>query len=90
MRTAVLSLAFDHLGAHAAVSSARVDNVASLGVSRSIGYLDNGISEVRQPSSPTGRCTLQHVRLTRESWLASSLGARVAVSGVADGAAWFG
>jgi len=90
MRTAVLGLAFDHLGALTAVSSARADNAASLGVSRSIGYRDNGISEVRQPSSPTGRCTLQHVRLAREDWLAGGLGARVTVGGLAGCAAWFG
>jgi RimJ/RimL family protein N-acetyltransferase len=34
MRMAVLGLAFDHLGAVAAVTSAEPDNVASLGVSR--------------------------------------------------------
>ncbi|MHB1930423.1 MAG: GNAT family N-acetyltransferase, partial [Acidimicrobiales bacterium] len=55
IRTGVLSLAFDHLGAEAAVSSAREDNVASLGVSRRLGYKDNGISRTR---SPTGPCAL--------------------------------
>lgn len=44
MRTAVLSLAFDHLHALAAVTSARTDNGASLGVSRRVGYRDNGVS----------------------------------------------
>jgi RimJ/RimL family protein N-acetyltransferase len=34
MRTAILGLAFDHLGAVAAISSARVDNAPSLAVSR--------------------------------------------------------
>ena len=38
MRRAVLSLAFDHLGARAAITSAWHDNHASLGVSRSLGY----------------------------------------------------
>lgn len=42
MRAAVLHLAFDQLGAVAAVSSAWHDNHASLGVSRSLGYVDNG------------------------------------------------
>ncbi|MBA2553338.1 MAG: GNAT family N-acetyltransferase [Geodermatophilaceae bacterium] len=42
MRAAVLHLAFAELGAVAAVTSAWHDNHASLGVSRSLGYLDNG------------------------------------------------
>ena len=42
MRTAVLALAFDHLDAIAAVSSARLDNAPSLAVSRRLGYADNG------------------------------------------------
>ena len=43
MRAAVLQLAFAGLGAHFAVSSAWHDNHASLGVSRSLGYVENGI-----------------------------------------------
>jgi RimJ/RimL family protein N-acetyltransferase len=43
MRAAVLVLAFEHLGATAAVTEAWSDNAASLGVSRSLGYVDNGI-----------------------------------------------
>jgi RimJ/RimL family protein N-acetyltransferase len=42
MRAAVLALAFDHLGAVQARTSAYVDNAASLGVSRSLGYADDG------------------------------------------------
>ena len=42
MRSAVLSLAFDGLGARAAESSAFLDNLASSGVSRALGYADNG------------------------------------------------
>lgn len=42
MRSAVLHLAFAELGAMAAVTSAWHDNHASLGVSRSLGYIDNG------------------------------------------------
>ena len=38
MRAAALGLAFDHLGAVAAVTSAVLDNHASLGVSRRLGY----------------------------------------------------
>jgi len=43
MRAAVLSLAFDHLDAAYAVTEAWEDNAASLGVSRSLGYVDNGV-----------------------------------------------
>jgi len=42
MRAAVLSLAFDHLGAERAISGAWEWNESSLGVSRSLGYVDNG------------------------------------------------
>lgn len=42
MRTAVLALAFDHLGAAEATSGAFLDNPASLAVSRRLGYRDNG------------------------------------------------
>ncbi len=43
MRAAVLTLAFEHLGAVAAITEAWADNLASLGVSRSLGYVVNGI-----------------------------------------------
>ena len=42
MRTAVLHFAFETLGAVGASSGARVGNEASLGVSRSLGYVANG------------------------------------------------
>ena len=42
MRAAVLMLAFDHLGAQSATSGAFTDNPRSLGVSRALGYVDNG------------------------------------------------
>jgi len=42
MRAAVLAFAFDHLGAVQARSSAFADNEASLRVSRSLGYIDDG------------------------------------------------
>jgi RimJ/RimL family protein N-acetyltransferase len=87
MRTAVLGLAFDHLGAEAAVSSAVLDNAASLGVSHSIGYADNGLSFVRGPS---GVETLQHVWLTRGDWQSARLGDQVTVTGFAGCEPWFG
>ncbi len=85
MRTAVLALAFDHLGAVAAVSSARPDNAASLAVSRRLGYVDNGRSRT---NSPTGVTELHHVRLLAEAWRAA--GHRVEVEGVEPCLPWFG
>lgn len=87
MRTAVLAFAFDHLGALAAISSARKDNLASLGVSRRVGYEDNGLS---LNQSPTGLVELQHVRLTKERWDASGLSATVTTDGVAPCLPYFG
>jgi RimJ/RimL family protein N-acetyltransferase len=48
MRAAVLTLAFGALGARFAITSAWNDNHASLGVSRAIGYLDNGVTAHRR------------------------------------------
>lgn len=42
MRAAVLQLAFDGLGAQVAESGSYADNAASIAVTRSLGYLDNG------------------------------------------------
>jgi len=42
MREAILQLAFEGLGAEAATTGAFADNVASLGVTRSLGYAENG------------------------------------------------
>lgn len=42
MRRAVLHLAFEGLGADEALTEARADNAASLGVTRSLGYVENG------------------------------------------------
>ena len=85
MRTGVLALAFDHLGAEVAVSSAVLGNAPSLAVSRRLRYADNGFSRI---VTPTGPATLQHVRLTREVWAGS--GRSVQVEGVARCLPWFG
>lgn len=84
MRTAVLGLAFDHLGALAAITSATLDNQASLGVSRRIGYLDNGFGFVH---SRAGRVMLQHLRLPVENWTHSD---EVEAGGVDPCRPWFG
>lgn len=85
MRVGVLTLAFGHLAAEIAVSSAVLDNAPSLAVSRRLGYVDNGLS---RSNGPTGRIDLQHLRLTREAWLAG--GRTAEVSGVAPCLPWFG
>jgi RimJ/RimL family protein N-acetyltransferase len=87
MRIAILGFAFDHLGAQAAITSARFENAASLGVSRRIGYRNNGVSMSRSPSGP---CELQHMRLTRAQWRESSLGDSVLVTGLSGCALYFG
>jgi len=87
MRKAILGLAFDHLGALAAVSSARHDNGASLGVSRRIGYADNGVS---LNDSGNGLVELRHVRLTVQQWRAAGHGGEVTVEGLAPCLPWFG
>jgi RimJ/RimL family protein N-acetyltransferase len=84
MRIAVLGLAFDHLGAVAAITSAREDNHASLGVSRRVGYRDNGVSFVAERS---GRVLLQHLRLTAAEW---THGAEVEVLDLEPCGPWFG
>lgn len=85
MRTGVLALAFDHLGAEVAVSSARTDNAPSLAVSYRMGYVDNGLTRT---VTPTGPFELQHVRLTRAAWRAGGRSAEV--SGVEACLPWFG
>ncbi len=85
MRVGVLALAFDHLGAEVAVSSARTDNAPSLAVSSRMGYVDNGITRT---ITPTGPFELQHVRLTREAWREG--GRTAEVTGVEACLPWFG
>ena len=87
MRRAVLALAFDHLGAEAAITSAWHDNAASLGVSRSLGYRDNGVSSLARDG---GVDTLVHLRLTRADWLAAGGAPDVRVEGVEAARPLFG
>jgi RimJ/RimL family protein N-acetyltransferase len=78
MRQAVLSLAFDHLGAEVAESGAFLDNPASARVSTAIGYEPNGVSRV----APRGVARdMQRYRLTLETWRARPRPA-VAVEGL--------
>lgn len=87
MRMAKLGLAFDHLGARAAVTSARRDNAGSLGVSKRLGYRDNGVS---LNASGSGLVELAHMRLTTEEWRASDRRTQVHVTGLAACLPWFG
>lgn len=48
MRQAVCAFAFDHLEAVEVTSAAFVDNPASLGVSRKVGYHDNGVRRLQR------------------------------------------
>ncbi len=88
MRKAVLGLSFDHLGAVAAVSSAVVSNAASFGVSRRIGYAENGMGLLVVPGGTVAE--LRNLRLTVEAWRAAGHGGAVTVEGVAPCLPWFG
>ena len=87
MRAAVLALAFGALKAQFAITSAWTDNHASLGVSRALGYVDNGITAHRRGESAG---EMAHLRLTREAWLASSWPKQVTISGVEECLVYFG
>jgi RimJ/RimL family protein N-acetyltransferase len=66
-RIGLLTLAFDHLGAQAAVTEVFQDNHASQGVSRKLGYEPDGISrDARGPEVLVS----DRLRLTRDRWLA--------------------
>jgi RimJ/RimL family protein N-acetyltransferase len=69
MRAAALHLAFEGLGAERAVSSAFEDNTRSLGVSRALGYEDDGEQwHLRGTDEEPGRTV--RLRLTRARWKA--------------------
>lgn len=65
MRTAILSFAFDTLGAREALSGGFFDNETSLRVSRSLGYEDNGRRTVVRRGVPTG---LIDLRMDLAAW----------------------
>ena len=65
MRAAVLHLAFAGLGAREAISAAALDNAASLGVSRKLGYHDDGFEVHPLRGQPV---RFQRLRLRREEW----------------------
>ena len=65
MRAAAVHLAFAGLGADVAYSGAFEDNAASLGVSRSLGYTDNGDVVHDREGKPAREIRL---KLTRARW----------------------
>jgi RimJ/RimL family protein N-acetyltransferase len=67
MRQAVLALAFDHLGARFAETSAFLDNIASNRVSIGVGYEPNGFGELAPRGIPR---STQHFRMSLEAWRA--------------------
>jgi hypothetical protein len=71
MRAAVLHLAFAGLGAEFATTSAFTDNASSLGVSRKLGYLPDGIQRQVSQGRPA---VLQLLRLDRAGWEAHQRG----------------
>ena len=87
IRRAVLALAFDHLGAQAAITSAWHDNHASLGVSRSLGYRPNGESFLARGD---GVDTLVHLRMTLDDWRSAGGAHDVTATGVPEALPLFG
>jgi RimJ/RimL family protein N-acetyltransferase len=68
MRSAMLHLAFEGLGAVVAYSGAFFDNAASLATSRSLGYRENG----RQRELRRGEAAeIINLRLDRDDWFSS-------------------
>ena len=65
MRSAVLHLAFAGLGAEVAYSGAFDDNMASLAVSRSLGYVENGDRVHDREGTPAREIKF---KLTRTAW----------------------
>jgi RimJ/RimL family protein N-acetyltransferase len=65
MRAAVLGFAFDGLGARVAETSAFLDNGPSNGVTRALGYEENGLGSL----APQGVARVtQKFRMTAEGW----------------------
>lgn len=86
MREAVLALAFDGLGAEIAETEAFLDNARSAGVSRSLGYAENGLGRI----APEGIArTTQRFAMTAEAWRARPRGP-VAIEGLVACLALFG
>jgi len=67
MRAGILSFAFDHLGAVRADTEAFLDNARSTGVSRALGYVEDGLGQL----APQGVARpTQRFRITVAEWRA--------------------
>jgi len=67
MRAAVLAFGFDHLGAVRADTEAFLDNERSTGVSRALGYVEDGFGQY----APEGVArTTQRFRMSADAWRA--------------------
>jgi RimJ/RimL family protein N-acetyltransferase len=78
-RTALLSLAFDHLGGSDATTEVFQDNHASQGVSRKLGYQPDGISRDRRGEEVV---VSDRLRLTSARWAAHGSRVPVHVTGL--------
>lgn len=78
-RTALLTLAFDHLGATDATTGVFQDNHKSQGVSRKLGYLPDGISRERRGEDVV---VSDRLRLTVDRWLSNTQKVAVQVGGI--------
>jgi RimJ/RimL family protein N-acetyltransferase len=87
MRRAVLALAFDGLGAEVAETEAWHDNAASLGVSRALGYVDNGVGRHVRGD---GADDMPRLRMTRSRWHERHAGHGVRIEGLAPCRPFFG
>lgn len=82
MRAAALALAFDHLGADVAVSESFLDNAQSIGVSRSLGYEENGIGRHAPRGEPVDTVKWRLTRARFEELRAGTTYPAVEVAGV--------
>jgi RimJ/RimL family protein N-acetyltransferase len=86
MRAAILHLAFAGLSAQHAVSAAFSDNPASLGVSRKLGYRDDGIEHQVNRGRPA---VVKRLRLDLAAWEATA-SVPVTIEGLAPCLPMFG
>lgn len=86
MRAAVLGFAFDGLDAEVAQTEAFLDNTRSAGVSRRLGYADNGIGRLAPEGLPR---ETRKFRMTVSDWR-SRPRAPVGIEGLAGCLEMFG
>lgn len=80
-RTGLLTLAFDHLGAQAAVTEVFQDNHASQGVSRKLGYEHDGISRDARGLEVV---VSDRLRLTRDRWVSERHDGTAVIEGLEE------